>query len=63
MGYVEMIKLTDRGRIAVILDDDEIRQERALQCDTCNRFRPESKIFTKYFDDGEWYQECDECRQ
>lgn len=62
MGYVEMIKVTEQGRIAVIFDNDEIRREMALECDTCHRYRPESRIMTKFFGDGEWYQECDECR-
>lgn len=62
MGYVEMIKVTDEGRIAVVFIDGEIHRERAFECDTCHRYRPESKIMTNFFADGEWYQECDECR-
>lgn len=63
MGYVEMIKVTDNGRIAVILDGGEIRHERAFQCDTCHRYRPESKLMTHFFNGDDFILECNECRQ
>jgi len=63
MGYVEMIKITDNGRIAVILQDDEIRTEKAFSCDTCNRYRPESKLQTTWLNQDDCYMECDECRR
>jgi len=64
MGYVEMIKLTKDGHIAITLNDGEIKQEKALQCDICRRMRPESKMMTQFIGMGDdWILECDECRK
>ena len=63
MGYVEMIKLTNQGRVAIVLNDGEITQERAFECETCHRYRPESKLMTTWLSNDDWYMECDECKE
>lgn len=62
MGYMEMIKRTDSGHVAVIFDDEGQRTERAFQCDDCRKLRPESTLLTEWLYDGDCYMTCDECR-
>ena len=59
MGYVEMIKVTDAGRVAKWINaDGEMVIEKAELCDNCGKYRPASQIKTTTFADGEWIQFC-----
>jgi hypothetical protein len=63
MGYVEMIKVTDDGHVALIFKDGEIHREKAEKCDVCYRYRPTSKVMTRFIGVGDdWILECDECQ-
>lgn len=64
MGYVEMIKDTENGKVAKWINaEGEMVIEPAAYCDECYKYRPASKVITTFLVDNDWIQVCVDCRQ
>lgn len=64
MGFLEMIKQTDDGKVAQWFNGDELITEKAEICDNCGAYRPVSKLTIRTLGSGYFVQFCkdeDEC--
>lgn len=64
MADMEIIRVNQHGiKIATILKaDGSVKEEKAFECDSCNKYRPESQLICIWRSEDDWLMECKECR-
>lgn len=64
MADMELIRTNQHGiKIATILKaDGSVREEKAFECDSCHKYRPESQLMVIWSSEDDWLMECLECR-
>ena len=64
MADMELIRVNQHGmKVATILKaDGSVREEKAFECDSCHKYRPESQLMVIWSSEDDWLMECLECR-